>query len=635
MGDFFLDFRPLPERKSRQAAEALRFLPDVEVARFEEASFSLVLTSVDNPQVWGPYRSQERHILVALCGRVAFEEEEWELARAVPGDGGLACKAIFKRYCAGGIQSLEQLNGSFVVFINDGPSQRAHLVTDRFGMSLAYCRKPVEQAQVFCSHPDVLAAVLGEDQFLDTVSLAEFLMTGRLTFPYTYFQNIEGVPSGSALSFCLRSSARLESTRQYFQFRFQIDACQTLENSAERLASAFEHAVRRRTLPLFGLTAIGLSGGMDSRVILSSANPKSSLRAFTLFDQENIELRTARRIAHACGVPFTALQRDFEYYARNAQLGVRISGGTGNIASNHFLGIRDQCRAWGVSNLLTGCYCDYLFKGLSINITEGRLTRVEALGQFDFQYYRPCYWPNTSLQAQVRERLQRLFPEAGCADRLSQEDWLNVERKRAFPLAYEGDLTQRTIPQRVMPWFLPIADNDLMDVYLATPSRFKLNSALFRKMALILCNETVRGVPDSNTGAPLGASAIRNSVHRYLSAMANRVRPLFTPQQATRGSWPNWEFYVAHSPMIQALWSAKNELARDLFIRVTGTDAFAKPLASYKGRQVEFFMRLFTQKLWLDQRATPGRWNPEQAKSALPAQGTQPLAVRSGSFTAG
>jgi len=72
---------------------------------------------------------------------------------------------------------------------------------------------------------------------------------------------------------------------------------------------------------------------------------------------------------------------------------------------------------------------------------------------------------------------------------------------------------------------------------------------------------------------------------------------------ATRGSWPNWAYYLRHSPKVHSLWARKNETARDLFVRILGTDPFQKSANQYRGREVEFFQRLLTQKLWLDQRA--------------------------------
>jgi len=607
MSDFLLDFRKEEIRRHgiQKAASLMRFCEDTQSEFVERRAFTLLLTRVDEPALWGPCASGSGggEMLVALAGRVAFDEHEWESARREEGTGGLACKIILRRYRDGGIDALHSLNGNFVVMVFDEKAATFHIVTDRCGMFLAYGPVGSETPQIYGSHPDVLASVLGQEQRLDLTSLAEFLTTGRLTFPATYYRGIEGIEPGCIHTLSLSNGVAADyRRRRYFRFECKIEERATDSELAEELAQGFRNAIRRRTLPIFGINGIGLSGGLDSRVILSATKDRKQVRAFNLFDQENEETCVARKLARAGGVEMIPIQRDFDYYAKSAELGVRISGGTGNIASNHFLGIRTRLLGLGIQNLLTGCYCDYLLKGLALNTVEQKLTRHERLAPFDFAFYHSCYWDGTTQREAVQERLRTLFPEAS-RDRLSEEDWFNIQCKRSFPLAYEGDLAQRVIPQRIMPWYLPIVDNDILATYVKIPLRCKLNAALFEKMVLVLCEKKLSHIPDSNTGARVGASGPLYSFHRYLSALQNRISERFLPHMATRGSWPNWEYYISHSGTVQSLWTRRNDAARELFVQLLGHDPLNKPAQAYRGRQVEFFMRLFTLKLWLDERA--------------------------------
>jgi asparagine synthase (glutamine-hydrolysing) len=360
--------------------------------------------------------------------------------------------------------------------------------------------------------------------------------------------------------------------------------------------------VKKRTLPLLGPSFVGLSGGLDSRAILSAATERGHIRSFNLFDEKNLEHRTAQQLARSLGVEMVPFQRDFDYYANTAEMGVRISGGVGCIASNHFLGIRDKLSKLGARNLLTGCYCDYLLKALALNTHEQKLSRCEEIAPFKFGFYRPFYWLNGSQQDGVRARFDELFPEAKQRT-LDENDWMNVERKRSFPLAYEGDLAQRVIPLRTMPWYLPIADNDIIDVYLKIPSKLKLNGAVFKRMALIVCGDAAGKIRDSNTGAMPGATPWNYMVHRYLSALQNRIAHRVRPRMATRGSWPNWDYYIQHSAKIAELWSRKSEAASQVLVSLVGYDPTMNAPSTFRGRDVELFLRFFTLKLWLEQRA--------------------------------
>ncbi len=602
MGDFLLDFRPLPERRMKAAAAVLKFCNDLHLTLIEQPEFSLLLTTADEPRLWGHFQSEDGEILAAVCGRLAFDEPVWMSAQQTAGRGGLVGKAIYNLYREGGADALRHLNGNFVVFLLDRRRRDFLMATDRCGMMVVYGGTPLESTPVFSSHPDALASVTDQDRKWDWTSLAEFLMTGRLTFPWTYYSNIRGLEPGTLYRFTLKGDAlEFQSQVRYAGLDYHGSEPADEEELAAELALAFQKAVRRRTLPLLGNSCVALSGGLDSRLILSATAGSGSVHALTLYDEMNPEFRTAAALAKAGGVGLTSIQRDFDYYGRTMEAGVNISGGVGCIASNHFLGIRDWINQTGTQNLLTGCYCDYLFKGLALNTAERKFSRRETLADFRFEFYRPLYWLNSPQRDAVHARLRDTFPEAG-RPKLSAEDWSRVERKRSFPLAYEADLTQRVIPQRVMPWYPPIVDNDVMEVYRKIPSQLKLNAAIFKKAVWRVCSPALRRIPDSNTGAPLNTGPLRYAIHRYASALQNRIHHRLLPRMATRGSWPNWEYYLPRSPMIARLWTRNQSAAKDFLTPLVGRDPYAKPLSEYRGRDAELFLRLLTLKLWAEQR---------------------------------
>jgi asparagine synthase (glutamine-hydrolysing) len=610
MGDFLLDFRDRDARRQSiaRATALLSFCPDTRTQVIERDAFSLLLTRPDGFHLWGPFsgRAGDGEVLVALAGRTFFGQQEWDEASRMDGDGGLACKLLFQTYVRGGVDAVAaRLNGNAVAFIHDARDASFHLITDRCGMFLAYAGDLSSGPLVFSSHPDALASALGESQNWDLSSLAEFLMTSRLSFPFTYYRKISALELGSIYSIGLRGSVpSCRPPRRYFSFDFQIDPAVTEDELAQHLATAFRNSVKRRTLPLFGRTAVALSGGLDSRAILSASGGGNHVFAFTLFDEENTEFKTAQAVAQACGAEMVPVRREFDYYGRSADLGVRISGGTGSISCNHFLGVRSFLRQIGTQNLLTGCYCDYLLKGLDYNTTEAKVTRVQSLAPFQFDFYDGYSPIETGYRDRVLRRLATIFPETPGRP-LLENTWLDVGRRRSFPLAYEQDLAQRTIPQRVLPWSLPVIDNDILAVYLRIPPRFKLNASIFRKMVRLICPPEVAAIQNSNTGARADASWAGSFISEHLSSLRNRVREKLRPGLATRGSWPNWQYYIHHSPVIRDLWMDKGGRAAEIFSGLLGWDPFSRPLHSFHGADTWLFVRLFTQKLWLDNLVRP------------------------------
>ena len=135
----------------------------------------------------------------------------------------------------------------------------------------------------------------------DMTSLSEFVMSGNVSFPYTYYSVIRSLQPGTIFTYRLNEQGDIStSSVRYFEFVFEPDTASSLDRIAEELALAIESSVRKRTLPIFGKSAVALSGGLDSRTLLGAIKDRSNVVAFTFFDEENYEFRIAQKIAHTC-----------------------------------------------------------------------------------------------------------------------------------------------------------------------------------------------------------------------------------------------------------------------------------------------------------------------------------------------
>ena len=131
----------------------------------------------------------------------------------------------------------------------------------------------------------------------------------------------------------------------------------------------------------------------------------------------------------------------------------------------------------------------------------------------------------------------------------------------------------------------------------------KLNRSLFLKAARIILEGSPAGqVRDANTGAPLHASPAREWVSfnwlRVQRKWRSRRRTL-----ASDGSWPDWQYYLAHSPRMAELWQRPNPRAFDFFRRVMGWDRIPTRLADFQDGRVFLFVPMLSQKIWFEQRA--------------------------------
>jgi asparagine synthetase B (glutamine-hydrolysing) len=451
------------------------------------------------------------------------------------------------------------------------------------------------------SQPDLLADLSGRSQNWDRVSLTEFLVSGKVSFPYTYYQGIRSLDFGSVYTIDLNASkATVVGQLKYFHFDFSIDHRLTEWDLAEQLSAAFTRAVRRRTLPIFGKSGVSLSGGLDSRALLSSISDFNNVVAFCFFDEENLEFRIAQAVANKLGVELLPLKRQFDHYGANAEMGVRISGGMGDFGSNHYLGFRNHLAQAGITNILSGFYCDYLFKALALNKRFNRLLRTENFTKFEYANYMPFFWFSGGYFKAVKERIDATFTEEMRKDR-SAYGLLKIEAKRLFPLSYEPDNQETVVPQRTMGWYLPIVDNDIIDVYLKIPPKAKLNTSMYSKMVALHCGDKIAAIQNVNTGVRVNASRLGLMWGAYNRAFKKRfiVR---RNALATDESWPNWRHYLRTSKHVESLWNRNMAPSREFLIALTGMDPYEKTISEHVASQIKLFLRLLTVKLWFEQR---------------------------------
>jgi hypothetical protein len=600
MTDFLLAFGQKYDIRYDSLTRFMQYFSDIEVQTFKHDNYCIILSRPDDWSMWGPFISEENKIRVYLAGRIALEEREWENASNIKGEGGTACKAIFEMYRRGGIPLLKKLNGNFVALICDDNARRFYLITDRCGMFPCYSSGLNENDFIISSHPDLLAKALNNSCEWDMTSLAEFLATGKVSFPHTYYKNIKALDYGSIHIIDLQTNdATYNSKIKYFDFDYQIDHQLTEWELAEELASSFRKAINRRTLSRFGITGISLSAGLDSRSFLCAANSKENIISFCFFDEENLEYQIAQKIADTAGVKLYKLKRQFDHYGNHADLGTTISGGMGDFGSNHYLGFRNEFKKLRIENIIAGFYCDYLFKSLVLNKKRNLLSRREKYSEFQYDNYMRTYLFDTPYSDQVKERIDAMFPDHIKKDE-SELGRLKIEQRRLFPLHSEPDNQETLVPQRVLGWFLPIVDNDIIDTYLRIPPKYKLNVSMYSKMVQLLCGKEISNITNSNTGAKVNASIVSMIIHGYVKSFKTRLRKK-RRTIVTEESWPNWEYYISNSKIIESLWMSKDEKSAEIFRLITGTDPYRTRIQHHAvGVNLKLFLRLLTLKLWMD-----------------------------------
>jgi asparagine synthase (glutamine-hydrolysing) len=597
----------------RDWAQKLAFTANAKSTPLDWGALSGTISRVDDLALWGPASDPSSGIGVALGGRVAFDEAIWQQAESLPYEGGLACRLILHKWLSSPEHITDYLNGAFCVLIHDPYKHQTHLFTDRLGVYPVYI--DTSSKHRICSHPDVLAdwtAKAGDPKELDLTSIAELLSFGTTSQPYSYYQGIEQLEPGCHYRFSVDKADYDVTT--YWQPELANSSnriySDTLENE---IAEAITNATRRRAHRYCGEVGIFLSGGADSRALLFGTKSPEKIHAITFCDEDNLEARIAVQIAEVCGARHSILYRDPEHYGNGAQESVRVSGGMWSIKDAHYTSFYPWLEEQHFGTLLSGCYADYLLKGLGLNRRRRRLFGVVMplyeLSGYNKQFYSSVFeLDSEQWQQRIVQRHQARFPKE-ITDCYQENPYL-VEERRIRPISREVDAMSRLYLMRTLPWDPLLADNEIVDLFIRMPASAKLNAKAFIQAAAKLSGSKARHIVYSNYNAPLDASetqiilrSLGIGMMMKLKKVQNKV--LSRQQKAsivTRGSWPNFSAYVQNSPVIKSLWEPKYQETTDVLTELIGQNPWKRDFHKEVALNAEQFLRMLSMKLWLDQR---------------------------------
>lgn len=593
----------------KRAAERLSFTPDTWRMVGSIGACHFAVTRVDAQRLWAPAHDPRTGVRLLLGGRVAFDSDEWSRAEDLPFQGGLAPRLLLDRYLADADRFISRANGAFAIIILDPRDSIVRLFTDRLGVYPLY----ESLAGPFCisSHPDVLADFLRDQNAkceLDTTTLAEFIATGTSVQPYTYYRQIRQLEPASVYRW--RLPERNDERHAYWAPSYLKEAPSSdAEAMIQQLAGALTNAARRRTQARLGRPLIMLSGGADSRAALFGSVAPNKAACITLFDEENEELKTAQRLARLAGAEHRPIKRDSDYYGVHAQEAMKVAGGMWNLVDAHYTGIRSAVAALNPGTILTGCYADYMFKGLLQNRTHRtllgwNLPLFNAV-PFSFQFYQPFSAVTESFQRLVQARLEERFPGHFRAD--SEECRLAMEDLRLRPLSREPDSSGRLYLWRTMPWDHLLSDTDVLAVYGRLSVGMKLNGIVFGKAVGRLIGKAAARIPNNNYATPVDASEATRALWFCAGVVKRKVRRAVrqSPSEyrlATTGSWPNWCYYLGNSPALASTWMRLAPNAKELFHPILGYDYSAVSPREWSFRDVPLFTRLVSALVWLHSR---------------------------------
>lgn len=536
---------------------------------------------------------------VFIYGRPIPDVDVW---RDFKGQRGFISEIVARKYSQSSRWDWpREFSGVFAILILDARSAQMHLLTDPAGVCPVYCANPdTFQSVELSTHPDLLVDHSKTDT-LDYVSVAQFLSQGMVQFPYSYWAGVNALENGCVHTWDALSGKY--SSQKYFEICHRVSASRS--QIQDELIQSIEASIARRTVPQFGKSMIFLSGGLDSRML--AAQLKTNASSASLFDVQNTEYRAVEEIVKALNLSHRFIRRGVDYYSKTALTAPRITGGYSSFTNAHFNLLIDRNPEifLGVDTLFTGCFADWLFKGIAHNRERtrlmGRILPHYKFAEFDTHFFGANSKVLGPCLSQLSERNQEFYAGIDCNDRDQ------VEAKRLFPLYQEETSATRLSLQRIADWDPPFIDRDVLTVYTKVPWKLKKNHDLFEKVCLALAPQT-RGIPHSGTGKYLEEGNLR-FFGRYAWSKASQVRRDPAAHDFGvygHGSWLNFPRYLENSE-IQRIWNEISMEARDVVCNATGRNLWILSADQFREIDYHLFYNAVTFGVWFDTRLSRNR----------------------------
>lgn len=569
---------------------------------------SAILVRPDEAHFWAPAFCPQRKVGLCIHGRIRLDPQQWAKAAELPLSGGLAARFLLDAWLSGGESALlSRYNGAGAVVIWEADSRQLHLWTDRLGVVPIYQPERTVTPWAIASHPDVLADWLstqGVSPQLDMTSLAESLSTGAVSPPFCFYQEIRLLEP--ARHYVWKVTGNQVHSVQPVAYWQPAEIDQAMQDGAavEGMAEAFKRACSRKPP---GKTVLLLSGGADSRGLLFAHQNPSEIQCLTFCDSENSEVARAKEVARLAGASHEIMFRDPEHYARGAEQTVRITGGMGSIKDAHFAGFQSTLESHQPSSLVTGCYADYLYKGLAFNRVAyhflGRELPLEKQGP----YHPDFYQPHRQLSADFTEAITARNRERFGFDAASQYQRSpeRIADLRVRPLTREADSVGRLYLLATQPWDPVLVDNELLEFYGRLSPAMKINSRVFAPAVVSLIPEAGKNIPNNNPGQfplglPLWQQWLAGVGWLIKQALLGKIFPE-KARLATSCSWPNFSYLISSSQLLPEMWSSWTNEQTDILSKLLGKQAIEPNLDKWSG-DADLFLRLLTIKIWLQHR---------------------------------
>src|SRR5699024_2444535 len=429
----------------------------------------------------------EIHICVVIGAPVLyFRNNDFLLGQ----DSNIATQAIYERWATQNkMDWVNDLSGPFTILLINKKTSLITAVTDLMGFIPVY--SCLNQGEVYLgTHVDALAKATGENGSYDSVSLADFILTDVVTFPYTVYSALRQEVPGSELDF---SVGHKKQTRTYW-----LPIENNPYNNIDEAADALRHGIKRyidTVTEKMPRLAQFISAGEDSRALSGLLPPTKPRDAYIFLDHMNREGKIAKKVASAYDAKFHVGYRDSLHYLDIVPEASTLVGLGHQYSHAHSLGFDKEFKLSDYDAVFGGYLADSLLKGAYV-------PKLRGSGRFPFL-------PDIVVN---RSPIMACFRKSGMPIKEDLKKEIEARKKEHF------DWIKELRPNSVNEWFMLYPASMRITI-----PNFYSTRRLFKSYEPFLSHEIVKGAAK----IPINWKLNRKVFHRVMRPYLKKSQWIF------------------------------------------------------------------------------------------------------------
>lgn len=425
-----------------------------------------------------------------------------------PDEGQKLANSIFQHYKDGKLKEyLGNYDGEIMFVLIDNANKKVLVSSDRFGMQPIYIYSD-EHSIYLSSSPKFIFLNQG-GLTIRKRSVECFLELGQLLGEHTWFEKIKLIASSKLVEISYNKEALKIQESYYWTWNTIKDSSLSFDKAVNETAESFHAAVRKRQTTK-GDKSILLSGGMDSRLILSCLDKSEIKKNITVSKNISNELKVAKALSKEKGIPHDHLRLTSSNWINKRVENIwRLDAGF-SFMHDHAAPFTQE-----LANYKTSFYNGLggpMIAGIYLKECNTRISPDQARSRWG------NFWTETNIESPFYQ-IDKVEPY-----------YLNNRQRRFSSFGIRTILPSKPL--------MPFIDKDFLSVLFSVDDRYRKDRKLYDSVALKLGNNLFSKYDYSKLLRPI--SAEKNTWHKFKGYYFYLLNKLFNLEFISYVNYKSW-----------------------------------------------------------------------------------------------